>query len=230
MPPSLFRVSALDNELVGSCLLIARLVTECGLAPRGNRCRTSDRGASLTASVRVIARVHNGTANCRTDTLVTGLTCFTDLNGVVLDVADLTDGSAAVHTDVTDFAGGQTNLSHLAFLSHKLSLGSCGADELSAAAGIKLDVVDKRTDRDVCDRKGVAGFDICIGTGVEYISVGYAERSDDVALLAFVVLKKCDVSGAVRIVLDSDNRSLLIDIALEVDDTSACFRRRDGER
>ena len=150
---------------------------------------------------------------------MTGLTCLTDLNGVVLDVADLTDGSAAVHTDVTDFAGGQTNLSHLAFLSHKLSLGSRGADELSAASGIKLDVVDKRTDRDVCDRKGVTGFDICIGTGVEYISVGYAERSDDVALLAFVVLKKCDVSGAVRIVLDSDNRSLLIDIALEVDDT-----------
>ena len=164
----------------------------------------TDRRSAFTTTVRVIAGVHDRTADGRTDTLVTGLTCLTNLNGIMLDVSDLTDSCLAVETDDSDLTGGQTDLSHAVFLSDKLSENTGGTNELSALTGVKLDVVDHGTDRDVSDRKGVTGLDISIAARVKNGSVGNTDRSYDVALLAGLVLKQSDVCRAVRIVLNSD--------------------------
>ena len=59
----------------------------------------TDGRTSFTTTVRVIAGVHYRTANGRTDTLVTGLTCFTNLNGIVLNVTYLTNGCFAIETN-----------------------------------------------------------------------------------------------------------------------------------
>ena len=73
---------------------------------------------------------------------------------LVIHVAHLTDAGRAVHADVADLAGGQTDLRQLAFLRHQLRGGAGGADQLSAVAGLQLHVVDHGTDGDVGDAAG----------------------------------------------------------------------------
>ena len=146
---------------------------------------------------------------------MTGLTCLTDLNGIMLDVTDLTDCSLAVQSYEANLTGGETHLSHAVLFSHKLSLNTSGANKLCALTGIKLDVVDKGTNGDVGDRQGVTGFNIRIGTGVENVTIGNAYGSDYIALLTSLVLKEGDVCGSVRIVLDTDYGCGLVLSALE---------------
>ncbi len=219
MPPSLLAVSAFNDHLVGTSLLSACLITESGLTPGSYRTRTSDRRLTFTTTVRVIARVHYGTADCRTNAEVTGLTCLTDLNGVVLDVADLTDCSLAVGTDISHFAGGETYHCKISFTTHKLSLCACGTNELTALAGIKFDIVDESTNGNVCKGKCVAGDDIRVSTGVKNCAVSYAYRSEDVALLSCFVLNECDIRGSVRVVFDTDDCLSSGVLSLEVDYT-----------
>ena len=150
----------LNDELVCSRLLVAGLVTHCGLTPRRNRGRTSDGGLAFTTAVRVVARVHDGTADCRADTHMTLLTCFTDLDILMLEVADLTDCRLAVEGNESYLAGGKSYLSGTVFLSHELSDSARASYELTALAGVKLDVVDKSTYGDIVYRKYVSGLDI----------------------------------------------------------------------
>ena len=159
---------------------------------------------TLTTTVRVIARVHYGTADCRTNAEVTGLTCLTDLNGVVLDVADLTDCSLAVGYGYISLRrrGDVPCAIESSFTTHKLSLCACGTNELTALAGIKFDIVDESTNGNVCKGKCVAGDDIRVSTGVKNCAVSYAYRSEDVALLCLLrperVRYKRFCSGRIR--------------------------------
>ena len=89
-------------------MLVAGLVTQCGLTPGGHRAGTTDGRTTLTTTVGVIAGVHNGTADGGTDTHVTGAAGFTDIHILVIDVAYLTDGSHAVELNVAQLAAGQT--------------------------------------------------------------------------------------------------------------------------
>ena len=68
------------DEAFRSCLLVSRLITESGFAPRCNGRRTAYRGFAFTAAVRVIARVHDGTAHRRANALVARLTGFAELD------------------------------------------------------------------------------------------------------------------------------------------------------
>ena len=110
--------------------------------------------------MRVIAGVHYGTADCRTNAHVSLLTCLTDLNSVVLDVADLSDGCLALKTDITNLAGGESYLSDAVLLRDELCCNACSACELCALTGVELDVVDNSTYRNVLYRKCVTGLDI----------------------------------------------------------------------
>ena len=139
---SLLAVSALDDELVGGVLRLTSLITHSRLAPGGNRTGTADRGAALTTTVRMVVGVHDGAADGGTDTHVTGTAGLADVDVLMVDVADLADDCDAVRADETDFAGRQTDLRILRVLGHQLGVVTGGADELCAAAGVDLDVVD----------------------------------------------------------------------------------------
>ena len=140
--------------------------------------------------------------------LMAGLTGLTDLDVLVLDIADLTDRSLAVKTDEADFTGGKSDLSHAVLLSHQLCSSAGGADELRALARVKLNVVDEGTDGDIRDRKRVAGLDIGISAGVNDIAVLQTLRSDECSFFSpFSYCNESDVRGSVRIVLDADDGS-----------------------
>jgi hypothetical protein len=137
----------------------------------------------------------------------------------MLDVADLTDCSLAVDSDVTNFTGGESNLSHIAFLSHELSHSSGRTNKLSTLTGDELDAVDECTNGNVGDGQAVTGLDICVCTGVKNVTVCYANGSCDVALLTVLVLKEGDVSGSVGVILNTDNGLRAVIKTLEVDES-----------
>ena len=100
MPP-LLHITTLDNELVVAILGLAGLVTQGGLAPRGNRTGAAHGGLALTTAVGVVAGVHDGTANGGTPAHVTLAAGLTDLDVLMLQVAHLTDAGGAVGADGT---------------------------------------------------------------------------------------------------------------------------------
>ena len=85
----------------------------------------TDRGLTLTTTVRVIAGVHDGTANGRTDTHMAFSSRFTEFYVLVVSVADYTDGRSAIESYHTNFAGRKSYLSVVTFLSHKLCAVAC---------------------------------------------------------------------------------------------------------
>ena len=95
----------------------------------------TDRRSTFTTTMRVIAGVHDGTAYCRTNALVSSLTSLTDLNSVVVDVADLSDNCLTVKGNVANYTGRKSYLCHaVCFLRKELSHGTSGTNELSALA------------------------------------------------------------------------------------------------
>ena len=67
----------------------------------------SDGSLTFTTAVRVIAGVHDGAADGRTPTHVTLAAGLTDLNVLVVEIADLTDAGSAVHANIANLSGGQ---------------------------------------------------------------------------------------------------------------------------
>ena len=97
---------------------------------------------------------------------------------------------------------------------------TCGADHLAALAGMQLDVVDLRTDRDIGERQAVADLRFRSGAVHDGHAVGQAFGGEDVGLLTVCVADQCDVGAAVRIVLDADDRCRdAVLISLEIDDS-----------
>ena len=76
-------------------MLRTGLVAQGGFTPRRNRSGTSDRRFTFTTAVRMVVRVHNRTADSRTDTHMTFTSCLTDVNQVVVSIAHNSDRRAA---------------------------------------------------------------------------------------------------------------------------------------
>ena len=72
----------------------------------------------------------------------------------------------------------------------------------------QFDCVDYGTDRDVAQRKVVAGLDVSVGTCLYGVTLGQLVQGDDVTLGAINVVQEGDASRAVRIVLISATRAL----------------------
>ena len=95
----------------------------------------------------------------------------------------------------------------IAFLSHELSRSTSTADELCALADLELDVVDRRTNRDVLQRKSITDFDISVRAGNNFVTNLETIRCEDVALLTVHVVEESDACAAVRVVLDGSDAS-----------------------
>ena len=129
--------------------------------------------------------------------------CLTVVYIRVVCVAYGTDSRHAVLSNVSELAAGESQKSHSVLLSHELCHIAGGTNELSALSGVKLDVVDHCTYGDISQRESVAGLDV--GICAASYRVAYAELigSEDISLLAVLVLNESDESGTVRIVFDS---------------------------
>ena len=168
----------------------------------------------------MVVRVHNRTADCRTPTHISLTAGFTDFNVFVIAVAYGTYGSHADCGNVTKLAGGETKESILAFFSHELCGVACRSCELTASAGIKLNVVYKSTYGNIYKGKGVARLDIRRRTCNDGVADFESLRSENVILYSVLILNEGNVCGAIGIVLQCFNFCLNIElISLEIDNT-----------
>ena len=182
--------------------MLAGLVAKGGFAPGGKRSGTADGGLSFTAAVGVVAGVHDRAANGGTDALVTGLTGFTYIYIDMIDIADLTNGCGAVYRNISHFSRGETDKSvFVALFTHKLSHTAACSGKLGSLAGIKLNIVDEGTGGDAGKGKGVAGYNVGVGSVFHLVAHFKSLRSDDVALFAVLILNEGDVGGTVGILL-----------------------------
>src|SRR3954454_1083701 len=203
--------------------LVARLVratgAALGLTPRAHRVATAGRLA-LTATVRVVDRVHRHATDGRALALPAHAAGLAPGDVRLLGVADLADGRAAARVDVADLAGRHAQLRVRAVLRDELHGGTRRPGDLRAAAGLELDGVDDRTGGDVAQRQVVAGLDVGAGAVLDDVALLQPVRRDDVALLAVGVVQERDARRAVRVVLDVRDlgRHAVLVMATEVDD------------
>ena len=136
----------------------------------------------------------------------------------MLDVTDLADRGLAANVNASQLARGHADHGVVAFLGQQLRGGAGRADELAAAAERQLDVVNRRTDRDVSERQRVADAHRRLLSTLDRVADLESEWREDIALLAVLVVNECDAGAAVRVVFDGrDLAGDAVLVALEVD-------------
>src|SRR4051812_39859391 len=123
-----------------------------GLAVRVDRVPAARRLA-LTATVRVVDRVHGHATHRGALALPAHPAGLAPVDVGLLGVADLTDGGAAAHVDVADLAGRHPQLGHPGVLGDELDARAGRPGDLRATTGAQLDRMHDGADRDVAQRQ-----------------------------------------------------------------------------
>ena len=137
------------------------------LPPRGHRMVTTATALALalTSTHRVIDRVHDHTADMRSNAEPTAATRLAGRDIHVVGVADLADRGVAIFIDAADFAGGEFQKRISALAVGKGGKRTRAADHLAAAAWNEFHIVDLSSQRDRLQRKSIAdtGFGFFAG-------------------------------------------------------------------
>src|SRR5215468_3142003 len=176
-PTTLFR-SPFNDELIRA-FVVARFVAARRLSP-GRNGVASARSLAFTASMRMIHRVHRHAAHRRALAQPPRATGLADRNVLVLDVAHLSDGGHAVDRDDANLARWQPELRLNAVFGDQLREAARASGHLAAFTGFQLDVVNLRAQRNVFDRKRVAGEDVRFGAGNHGLSHPQSGGRNDV--------------------------------------------------
>ena len=147
----------------------ARAVAERRHAPRRDR-MTAGRRLALAAAVRMVDGVHRRAAHGRTHAAPAGAAGLAAGEVRVVGVAELADRGATGEADAAQLAGGEPDDAVALLLGLQLRAGAGAAHQLAAAARLELDVVDRRTRRDVLERQRVAGLDVGAGAGLDRVA------------------------------------------------------------
>src|SRR5712671_7425103 len=182
-------------------LLVSRLLA-FDLAPRIRR-GPAARALAFAAAQRVIDGVHRDAAHARAATEPPALARLADRQQLVLRVADFADRSEALASHQPHFGRPEAQRDVVALFRHDLRARPRATAQLAAAADLQLDVVDRRTQRDLEQRHRVAGPNIRARTGHDVVADVQALGRQDVALLAVAVVQQRDARCAVRVVLDA---------------------------
>src|SRR5690554_3764660 len=114
-------LTTLNDKLVAVLVLLPCLVSDCGFAPRCNRCRSAHRGLALTAAVRVVNRVHGGTPDGRPNSKVSLPAGLTYGDVLVVKVSYLSHRRPALLPNHSNLSGRKLDLRIIPFLRHELS-------------------------------------------------------------------------------------------------------------
>src|SRR5262245_45094154 len=200
----LFRPAGDDIPIRGSCAA-TRLVPLGRTAPR--RHRMIALSLALAASHGMVDRIHDSPAHRGPETLPADSSRLADRDILVIQVPDLPDRRHAVELYLPDLARRQLDVGVIAFLGQKLRERPRAPAQLTALAGLKLDVVHERSKRNVADGQRVPGKDVRLRSRHQRVPWLHAQRGDDVPLLAVAIMQERDARRPIRIVLDAGNDS-----------------------
>src|SRR5215472_2714120 len=187
-----------DDQLVGRLLRLTGAQAQCGLAPR--RLRVAARpGLALTATVRVVGRIHGRTPHRRPCAHPARTSGLAPRLVFMLQVSDLPQRGNAPHVDAPQLARRHADDGVVPFFGKELSRRAGRPHELAATAEGQLDVVDGRADRDPRERHGVAHPDRSVGAAHDLVTDFEPQRGKDVPLLAVTVVNQGDASGAIGV-------------------------------
>src|SRR5476649_540514 len=153
----LFLAAARDDH--GSSTLVTACLLTLGLLAPWRNWMTTSCCFTFTTTVRVIDRIHDHTANGRTNTAPAHRTSFTDFTQAVFGIADFTHGCTALDVHATYFTRAQTHLSVGAVTGHQDHAGAGGTGHLGTLTWQHFDTVHDGTDRNIADRQAVARLD-----------------------------------------------------------------------
>ena len=180
---------------------------------------TTTGATTFTTTERMIDGVHGNATDLRTTAQPAIAAGLAELDILVMNVSDLTDGGATGGQDLADLAGGHAQEGVFAFLGDELRVGAGGTAKLAALAGVQFDVVHDGTGRNLLERHGVAGLDVSALARQDGVALVQADGSQDVALFAVSIVQQRDAGAAVRIVFDLGNLGGNAElVALEIDD------------
>src|SRR5919202_991716 len=205
------------NELI--CLLIVTRARPHGrFAPFRLRLST-DGSPSLSPAVGMVPGVHDRATDRGAAAQVTRAARLADGLVLVVEVADLADGGPRLHRDQAHLTGGHAHGGVVAFAGHQLRSTPGRAHQLGPTAGIQLDVVHGRAQRDVAQGQAIADADLGIRSAHQAIADLEAIGRRDVALLAIFIEQQRDARRAVGVVLDGRHTGRhAVFVALEVDE------------
>src|SRR5256714_526958 len=200
LPPGPTAPPPADDHLIGGL----------GLGPRATlflapgRRRVAPTGAlALTAAERVVDGVHGHAPGVGTAALPPVPTRLAQRDQLGLGVAHGPDGGPAVGGDPPHLGRREPQGGEVALLGHQLDAHPRAPGDLAPGAGLQLDVVDDRTDRDITHGKSVTRADLGALPRLEHVAHVHPGRGQDVALLTVDVVEQADPGVAVGVVLDA---------------------------
>lgn len=160
---------------------------------------------AFTASVWMVDRVHDNSANMRTATEPPAPPRFSHIDVLMVQVSYLANRGHTRCQDASHFSGLEPHLHIVSVTAHDLSESPGAADQLTAFAGLQLDIMNRRAQRHIGKRQRIPGPDFRIHTRLQHVPDLQADRCEDVAFLSISIREKRDSGRAVGIILERRN-------------------------
>src|SRR5579859_378082 len=136
--------------MIGS-LILTSLITHRRFAPGSLRLPTNWRTA-LAATMRMVARVHDGAANGRTAAHMSCPSSLADALVLMIDVANLPNGRHTKNMHAALLARRQTQQRVIALFCHQLRACTRAARHLGASSSLQLNTVNGGASRNILQR------------------------------------------------------------------------------
>src|SRR5260370_1905240 len=144
-PPA--RIATTHDELIRT-LIPARPVTQSRLAPRRLRLTTDGR-TPLSTDMWMVTWIHSRSSNRWTSPHMSRTSSLPDALVLVIYIAYLSNRCHAEDMHPALLTRWQTYQRIIAFFCHELSAHTCAPDHLTATTPRSLDVMNRRTSRDI---------------------------------------------------------------------------------
>ena len=124
----------------------------------------------FTAAVGMVDRVHDDSAHVRTAPEPAAPARLADGDILMVEITDLADRRHARGEDASHFAGLQPHLHIIAVPAHDLGKPAGATDELATLAGLQFNIMNRGSQRHVCQRQRIASVHLGVRTGLQYIA------------------------------------------------------------
>ena len=108
----------------------------------------------------------------------------------MIGITKLPDRRHTAEIESAHFPRWQPNQPESALLGEQLRTGACASHDLPTLAGLKLDVVNRRSRRDFFERQGIADDYVRLRTGDDPVSHFQSQRIKYVSLLPVHVMEQ----------------------------------------